>query len=220
MSAEHLCSSALTWEIYKHLQKQHPKPCCSPPNTYPAALKLCLGEISAFCRVSFTQCWSKAAQRTAGRAGSVPGSHKQGVLSSTSRPGCSRSAWPRCRCSPGCCTLHTQTQGGPDLPLALPKPAGKYQVPAPDINPALMWDCGIPSCQHKLQPQKALSLRSPTRLQRDQSEAQQARVCFRKWHLPDNKPLFLGEKKLIPRHTKEDDTIQRCLLEDREDVRV
>lgn len=49
-----------------------------------------------------------------GGADSVPDSHKRGVPSSTSHRGYSTSALPRCRCSPRCSTLHTQTQRAPD----------------------------------------------------------------------------------------------------------
>ena len=70
----------------------------------------------------------QGAQVKADRRDSVPGSHKQGVPSSTSHRGCSTSALLHCRCSPRYSTLHTQTQGGPDALLTLPNPLGKCQI--------------------------------------------------------------------------------------------
>lgn len=128
----------------------------------------------------------------AGRAGtrSVPGSHTRGGLSSTSRPGCSRSAWPRCRCSPGCCTLHTQTQAcSKHCPAQLENTSSQL---CPDVR---HWGAeGSPSPARNCNHNKPGAGGVPPRLQRDQPEAQQARARFRKWHLPDNKPLFQGKK--------------------------
>lgn len=166
-SAECLCSAALTGRFTNSTSPAAPAPqtLLLPPKTRtqlsssPKAVKMLVLRRNIHLLQSKLHAVLEQSSSGNNREGrdSVPGNHKQGVLSSTSRPGYSRSAWPRCRCSPGCCTLHTQTQGAPHLLQTLPNSAGKCQVTAlrrqscPDVR--LRGAEGSPSanrnCNHK-----------------------------------------------------------------------